>query len=617
MILFYCRLNVNEIISHLEEDDDVFGADIFITPPDNWQNSDEDSGDEEFASINNLSRNQLLAEAELRVTRSSESRIVNEFVGYEKEVHSIPSTSSASQPPQPSSSTVTQPPPKKRRLEVTRKWRFVDIPEKPEKEYCEPDFLENLENPVQFFELFFDEEVFELLRSETEKNAIQKGKHAFRVTTTDIKHFIAILLLSGYNSVSRYRMYWEQRVDCSFPTVAALMSRNRFEDLLRYFHVADNNNLDPNDKFAKVRPLWKLLNARWLKNYPGDKNLSIDESMIPYYGKHGTKQHIHGKPIRFGYKCWSISTRLGYLIYGELYQGASTGNTHPELGVGASVVLDLISKLPQGSYSFYFDNFFTSLPLLEELQKMGHDGTGTIRANRTEKAPLKDPKEMKKTSRGSYHQCTDVLSNITLVRYNDNNIVTVASTQCGSEPISKVKRYCDKQKKDIDQPRCFVKYNKYMGGVDRLDQNVGCYRIGIRLKRWYWQLLMFPLNVAVNNAFQLYKISPAAKKSNGTPHDLLSFTRDIVCTYFLMKNLVPSTSTISNPKSSLAVIKRVPDAVRLDGKRHLIDKQNKQTRCGLCHKNTTMKCIKCNVALHNKCSIIFILNNMPNNSFFM
>ncbi|KAH9639654.1 hypothetical protein HF086_009107, partial [Spodoptera exigua] len=63
--LLICGLNVNQIISHLEEDDDVFAADIFITPPDNWQNSDEDSGDEEFASINNLSRHQLLAEAEL------------------------------------------------------------------------------------------------------------------------------------------------------------------------------------------------------------------------------------------------------------------------------------------------------------------------------------------------------------------------------------------------------------------------------------------------------------------------------------------------------------------------------------------------------------------------
>ncbi|KAL0818788.1 hypothetical protein ABMA28_008115 [Loxostege sticticalis] len=63
------KLNVDQIISHIEEDDDIFSADIFITPPDNWQNSDEDSGDEEFASINNLSRHQLLAEANFYTLR--------------------------------------------------------------------------------------------------------------------------------------------------------------------------------------------------------------------------------------------------------------------------------------------------------------------------------------------------------------------------------------------------------------------------------------------------------------------------------------------------------------------------------------------------------------------
>ncbi|XP_071051462.1 piggyBac transposable element-derived protein 3-like [Onthophagus taurus] len=407
--------------------------------------------------------------------------------------------------------------------------------------------------------------------------------------------------MSGYNSVVRYKMYWEKSIDCNYQGISSLMSRNRFEELLRYFHVADNANLTQDDRFAKVRPLWDLLNKRWLKYYPGDRNLSIDESMIPYYGKHGAKQHIHGKPIRFGYKTWSICTRLGYLIHGELYQGASTGNTHPEFGVGGSVVLDLLSRLPPANYSLYMDNFFTSLPLLNELKKLGHDATGTIRENRVEKAPLNDKKEMK---RGSYHQCTNVLSGITLVRYNDNNIVRVASTESGVRPIGTVKRYCNKQKKAVDQPCCIVNYNKYMGGVDRLDQNVGCYRVAIRLKRWYWQLLMFPLNVSVNNAFQLYKISPEYKNNR---HDLLSFTRYIVTTYFVLKDTTNSTlpTKIPVPKSSLAVIKRVADSVRLDGSNHFIGKQNKQSRCALCHKNTTMKCIKCSVALHHKCSTNF------------
>lgn len=591
-------MSVNDIITLLEEDGNVLSADVYITPPDNYDKSDEDSGDEESANINNLSRHQLLAEAEVRAS-------VNSQVGLAAAAD-IPNGLFVDQSAEPIASTsAVIPPPSKKRCLVTRKWRHKDIPEKPDKVSEPPNFLEGLDNPIQFFELLFDAEVFELIRSETEKNAIQKGNHNFRVTTEEIKRFIGILLLSGYNHVARYRMYWEQSVDCNFPGVASAMSRNRFEELLRYFHVADNNNLAPQDKFAKVRPLWNLCNERWLKYYPGDRNLSIDESMIPYFGKHGAKQHIHGKPIRFGYKNWSICTRLGYLIYGELYQGASTGNTHPELGVGASVVLDLISKLPRGTYSLYMDNYFTSLPLLDEIKKLGHDATGTIRANRVEKAPLKDPKDMKKTTRGSYNQCTDTLSGITLVRYNDNNIVTVASTQCGVEPIGKVKRYCDKQKKDVDQPRCIVNYNRYMGGVDRLDQNVGCYRISIRLKRWYWQLLMFPINACVNNAFQLYRLSSVAQNDS---YDLLSFTRYIVTTYLLTKALPERSASTANspiPRSSLAVIKRVPTSIRLDGKTHHIVKNNKQSRCGMCHKNTTMKCEKCNVALHQKCSPAF------------
>lgn len=74
-------------------------------------------------------------------------------------------------------------------------------------------------------------------------------------------------------------------------------------------------------------------------------------------------------------------------------------------------------------------------------------------------------------------------------------------------------------------------------------------------------------------------------------------------TYFLMKEA--SVGKLSVPRSSLAVIKRVPDSIRLDGKAHHIVNQNKSTQCGLCHKNIFMKCSKCNVALHEKCTVDF------------
>ena len=50
--------------------------------------------------------------------------------------------------------------------------------------------------------------------------------------------------------------------------------------------------------------------------------MSIDEAMIPYFGKHSTKQFIRGKPIRFGYKMWVLTTPLGYVLLFESDQGA-------------------------------------------------------------------------------------------------------------------------------------------------------------------------------------------------------------------------------------------------------------------------------------------------------
>ena len=72
----------------------------------------------------------------------------------------------------------------------------------------------------------------------------------------------------------------------------------------------------------------------------------IDESMVPYFGRHGAKQFIRGKPIRFGFKLWCLATPLGYLVQMEPYQGAKGQKSEiPGLGMGGSVVVDLISEL--------------------------------------------------------------------------------------------------------------------------------------------------------------------------------------------------------------------------------------------------------------------------------
>ncbi|XP_046674856.1 piggyBac transposable element-derived protein 3-like [Homalodisca vitripennis] len=161
--------------------------------------------------------------------------------------------------------------------------------------------------------------------------------------------------------------------------------------------------------------------------------------------------------------------------------------------------------------------------------------------------------------RGSFDQITEKDSNVTLVRYNDHNVVTVASTACGVEPVGKVRRWSAAEKKhtSVNQTSCVVMHNQYMGGVDRLDENVSKLRIGVRGKKCYWQLLMFPINVSINNAWILFRWTNTYKDKR---LDLLSFTREISLTYLISHS---TRLTLGRPLQNVsAVDKRVTKAVR-------------------------------------------------------
>ena len=185
-----------------------------------------------------------------------------------------------------------------------------------------------------------------------------------------------------------------------------------------------------------------MINESCLQNFIPEKNVSIGQSMVPYYGRHGCKQYIQNKPVKFGYKLWVAATPLGYAIQLYPYAGKDD-NYNKDIGLGGSVVMTLMSKLPTVpnlSYHVVMDNFFTSPSLLRLLKENGMAATGTVRANRTENAPLQAV-DMKKEARRSSDVVNDNKSNVTLVRWKDNKLVAVASTLYGKEPVKRARRY--------------------------------------------------------------------------------------------------------------------------------------------------------------------------------
>ena len=448
--------------------------------------------------------------------------------------------------------------------------------------------------PINIFESLLDDEVIDLLITETNRYATQKNL-PLDVTAEEMKTFLGILILSGYVQVPRRSMYWEKTEDAHSPFVAGSMRRDRFTKIMNMLHVADNEDLPAGDKYGKVRPLIEILNNRFQQFAMDSEGYSIDESMIPYFGKHGCKMFIRGKPIRWGFKVWCGTTKEGYLLWFSPYQGKDTGFDDPSLGLGASVVLkfaDVLETIGKENAKLFFDNFFTGIPLLEELKKRGHEGTGTIRTNRTEQCPLPSTKEMKKKERGTYTFKSD--SNVVVCSWNDNSVVTIASNSVPVEPTTTCLRWSSQQKEviQVQKPLLVHEYNKNMGGVDRMDQNISLYRTSIRGKKWYIPIIFYCIDAAVQNAWQLSRLASVPLKM-----DMLTFRRS-VATSLIRKNGVPSQQGSKGRPA-----KPGPSDPRYDEVGHFVCSQDRQTKCGHCHTKTTTRCIKCDRGIHVRCFI--------------
>ena len=113
--------------------------------------------------------------------------------------------------------------------------------------------------------------------------------------------------------------------------------------------------------------------------------LSIDESMVPYFGRHSAEMFIRGKPICFGYKIWCMCGNDGYPYHMKIYQGKEP-NPQKQL-LGTRIIMQMVDIMTANSdalcHQLYFDNLFTNYDLMVKLAEIKVRETGTVRENRT------------------------------------------------------------------------------------------------------------------------------------------------------------------------------------------------------------------------------------------
>ena len=252
----------------------------------------------------------------------------------------------------------------------------------------------------------YSDEYLDIITTQTSICANQHKGLNPPATSEEIKVVISILLLSGYCRVPYRELYWSTSPNIQNESVSRAIARNCFREIFSDLHIWDNTDID-DDRYFKVRPLFDILNTIF-KRFVSANNFSVDESMTPYYGRHGTKQFIIGKPLRFGFKLCFFCSSDGHLLHAEPYCGKDTDLPETGLGQGSDVVFDIIEKcdLTKGS-TVAVENFFTTLPLLDKLTDMGMSGVSTIRENRLQGAPLKKKAALQKETRETFDYTSD------------------------------------------------------------------------------------------------------------------------------------------------------------------------------------------------------------------
>uniref|UniRef100_A0A2H8TXQ0 PiggyBac transposable element-derived protein 2 n=1 Tax=Melanaphis sacchari TaxID=742174 RepID=A0A2H8TXQ0_9HEMI len=228
--------------------------------------------------------------------------------------------------------------------------------------------------PYSFFSQIFTNNIFEHIKDETIRYAIQSGKENFKLTTNELKVFFALNISMTYIKYPNVRMYWSSLPGMRMDLIANNMTVNRFSEIKRFLHFANNeskpNSNDPSsDKYWKLRPILCMLHDSFHVAATPEENVAIDEMMVPFKGRSSQKQYLKSKPKKWGFKVWVMANSDGYVNCFELYQGASNTSIKLHYGpIGDTVIRLCHGLIGKNHKLFIMDNLFPSLPLLRHLR---------------------------------------------------------------------------------------------------------------------------------------------------------------------------------------------------------------------------------------------------------
>lgn len=137
--------------------------------------------------------------------------------------------------------------------------------------------LSNQHKAVDFFNLFWDNELWEMMLAESNRYAKQQREAnppppSFAkfsdFSMAELRTFVGLCLMMGILRLPKRSDYWRRKQSCwlAHTNFGKAMSRNRFDTIWRYLHLENNQVANVNgDKLIKLRKFLDIL----LKNFRG------------------------------------------------------------------------------------------------------------------------------------------------------------------------------------------------------------------------------------------------------------------------------------------------------------------------------------------------------------
>lgn len=219
------------------------------------------------------------------------------------------------------------------------------------------------------------------------------------------------------------------------------------------------------------------------------------------------RQYMPLKPVKRGIKVWECAdSSNGYVCNLSVYTGKER-DADPQQGLGYRVVHNLTRPLVGKNHHVFVDNFFSSIPLAENLLQDKIYVCGTVCANRQG-----IPREGAPKTQGGVKRLRQGESlflrkgNVVVTVWKDKKPVYFLSTQSNPVGDDRVnRRQRDGSIVEVPSVPVVKSYNS-MGGVDLSDQLHGYYMTGRKSKKWWRSLFWFLVDISIVNAHILEKL---------------------------------------------------------------------------------------------------------------